>query len=86
MRKYLCSVRDSAAVTFAAPFVAVSQGFAIRMFRDAIARNDVENMMAKHPQDFELYVIGEFEEENGKLIPCEPVMIIRGQDCVALTN
>lgn len=84
MLKFLFTVRDSAAQVFAPPFIAPSEGFAIRMFRDAIVQKDVDNMMCKHPEDFELYIIASFEESDGRIEPCDPRLVIRGKDCLAI--
>lgn len=87
MDKLLFSVRDSASQVFAPPFVAPSQGFAMRMFRDAIADKNSDNMMSKHPEDFELYIIGSYSEDSGVLTAVSPVtMVARGLDVVQLAN
>lgn len=84
MLKLLFTVRDSASQVFAPPFVAPSEGFAIRMFRDAIVQKDVDNMMAKHPEDFELYCIAGFDEATGGIDPMPARLVIRGKDCLAI--
>lgn len=37
-------------------------------------------------KDLELYVLGEFDEETGKITSCEPVMLTRGIDCLIDTK
>lgn len=37
-------------------------------------------------KDFELYVLGEFDEETGKITANEPVMLTRGIDCLVDTK
>ncbi len=69
MRKSLYAVRDSAMGAFHAPFMSVSDGVAMRSFRDEVNRKDASNMMNQHPEDFELYIVGEYEEDNGELMP-----------------
>ncbi len=86
MRRSLYCVRDSAMAAVHAPFMAPSDGVAMRSFRDECTRKREGNMMAEHPEDFELYCVGEYEEDTGVLIPSEPRMLLRGKDCVSLVN
>lgn len=77
----ICSVRDAAINCFLAPFTAKSTNQAARMFGDAI--NDTNSEMRKHPEDYDLFVVGEFEEETGELLPRDkPELIVRGKNLV----
>lgn len=87
MNKPMYAVRDSAMDAFHAPFFAPSNGVAMRSFRDEVVRKDGSSMMQAHPEDFELYIVGHYEEDTGVLLPLEsgPTMLLRGKDCAALS-
>ena len=55
------AVRDSAVGCFGRPFYLQSEGQAVRSFQDEVNRNDKDNMMFLHPEDFELFYLGLFD-------------------------
>lgn len=61
------SVYDSKVEAYMAPWYARARGEAIRSFEEAC--NDGKSMMSKHPGDYTLFQIGEFDEKKGELIP-----------------
>jgi len=65
MKLTLCTVKDRAADAFARPMFVPSTGIAIRSFSDEINRQDVENQMYNHSDDFDLYELGTFDDNNG---------------------
>lgn len=75
--KMFC-VRDSAINSFNNPFCAPTPGFAERSFRDEVNRE--ESPMHAHPEDYELYQVGEFDADSGVITPVRPVSICRAQD------
>lgn len=80
MKLLACSIRDSAVDSFMRPFYVRSTGEAVRAFTDSV--NGSENSMKAHPDDYELYHIGFFDEEAGKLEPLvKNLMLIRAKDC-----
>lgn len=80
MNLLVCTVRDSAVDSFLRPFYVRSSGEAIRVFGDAV--NGGDNGMKAHPEDYELYHIGTFEEENGVIQACDRRLLIRAVDCL----
>lgn len=74
------SVKDSAVGAFMQPFTSQSRGAAIRAFADAV--NDSSTPMNKHPDDYELYEIGTFEEETGVVQGKLPECVARGKDVI----
>jgi hypothetical protein len=64
------------------PFYVVARGQAIRAFSDEVNRRPAETDLARHPEDFELYLLGEFDESGGRFTSHEPVSLIRGKDVV----
>lgn len=59
------SVFDKKAVSFNTPFFVQTKGVAMRSFADLVA--DKRTTVAQHPEDFALYEVGFFAEQNGKL-------------------
>lgn len=66
MKTFFFSVRDSKVGAFMPVFQARSRGEAVRSFMDAIATPD--HQFAKHASDYELFQVGEFDDENGVLV------------------
>lgn len=68
MKIYMVAMRDIVANVFGAPSVAPQLGAAIRAFGDGCQNTgDPNNTLAKHPEDFELWVVGEWDDETGML-------------------
>ncbi|AXH78084.1 MAG: nonstructural protein [Microviridae sp.] len=83
MRQYIVSVRDAAAEVFNRPFFVPHRNVALRDFTDEVNREDPSNQLNKHPGDFDLYLLGEFDDNTG-LMHLEPVpsVLVRGKDVV----
>ena len=58
MISVIVSVRDTAAEAFGRPMYLQSLGVAIRSFTDEVNREDKDNQLFNHPDDFDLYVSG----------------------------
>lgn len=65
MEHIVCAVHDRQLDAYMRPFTAASKGQAIRSFRDEVNRADSE--LHKHPEDYELYQVGTFNENTGEL-------------------
>lgn len=64
------AVHDSKAEAFLRPFTTLTRGQAIRGFSDAV--NDKGHEFNKHPDDYTLFQIGEFDEQSGILVAGTP--------------
>lgn len=60
------SVYDSKAEAYMQPFFMLTKGSALRAWTDTI--NDPQTQFFKHPTDFTLFEIGEYDDSSGKLI------------------
>lgn len=80
MRYKVLSVRDRAIDAFGQPFFSSSVGGAIRSFTDEINRAAENNQLNKHPEDFDLYLLGEFDDSNGKFETSDPSQVAIGKD------
>lgn len=61
------SVRDSKTEAYLSPFLAENVVTAQRMLIDSMQGNN--SMLANHPEDFQLFQIGEFDEQTGEVTP-----------------
>jgi len=61
------TVYDVKSLTYSPPFFAVSHGAAVRMFSDIA--NDTNTSVGRHPADYSLYCIGQFNDAVGVMLP-----------------
>jgi len=64
------SAYDGKLGVYMTPFFMTHMGQALRAWEDLC--NNSESLMAKHPSDFVLYEIGEFDDDKGVLNPHVP--------------
>lgn len=78
MRYPICSIRDSK-TGFLAPTIDINLDAAIRAFGHAISRSP--DILGSCPGDFDLYELGEFDTDSGRIEPlCPVVHLISGPD------
>lgn len=80
MKLKMYAVRDRASDQFANPMFLTSNGQAIRAFADEINRSGENNMLHQHPEDFDLYTLGEYDTDTGELKPTRPEQLAIGKD------
>lgn len=73
------SLFDNAVEAYGRPIFVRHPGEALRSLSDQVNASD-NNDLAKHPQDFSLWLIGEFNEDNGELTPVTHERLARAQD------
>jgi len=79
MKYAVCSVKDRALDAFNRPIYVPTIGVAIRSFNDEVERKDSE--MANHPEDYDLYELGSWDDQTAQYTPLEvPRVITRAQD------
>ena len=75
------SIYDNIAKAFQNPLYAVNNGAAVRIFQEAV--NDPQTYLAKAPQDYAIYYVGEYDEQTGTInAPEMPEKIIHGNEVV----
>lgn len=75
------SIYDKKAVAYTNPFYYHQKGQAIRGFEDAV--NDLQSPLNKHPEDFQLFQIGEWNDTTGVITPLQnPVHVEDALNCV----
>lgn len=82
MKRVVCAVRDRASDTFGSPFYVVARGQAIRNFADEINRSAADNQLYMHPEDFDLYELGFYDDDTGLFETGVPKQIAIGKDLV----
>lgn len=65
MRYVVCTVRDRAADVFGQPIFVAAVGQAIRGFGDQVNKVEANNPLNAHPEDFDLYELGTFDDNSG---------------------
>ncbi len=75
----IVAIFDKAIEGYMRPYFAQSVGQAIRMFIDEVNRPDGSDM-GRHPEDYALFHIGTFHDNNGRLEDLEPRCLARGHE------
>lgn len=80
MIQVVCAVKDRAADAFGRPFFAQTQGVAIRSFMDEVSRAAEDNQLYQHPDDFDLFELGTYDDSIGMItmLP-EPKLLMLGK-------
>lgn len=75
------AVRDIKASGFAHPFFATTEGLARRSFADWC--NDPNTPLSRHPEDYQLFQVGYFDDETGQLTSTNtPELLLSGSNCI----
>lgn len=75
------SLYDNKALVYSPPFYAATDAAAVRMVGDTVA--DPQTSLSRHPSDYVLYLVGEFDDQKGLFSQAAPLVHI--VDCAALT-
>lgn len=75
------SAKDRAMDAFMQPWFVPRIQMAVRSFADEVNRSD--SPMFKHPDDYDLYCIGQWDDASGVFMPVSPPdLVCRGKDVV----
>jgi len=69
MTHKIYSIRDQKAEYFTQPFFKKTHGEAERDFHQLV--NDEKSQLNKFPEDFDLYHLGTYDDETGKMTPLD---------------
>jgi len=77
MKHVMVAVFDKAAGAFSPPQFCPAAGVACRQFEDVV--NGEESIFTRHPEHFELYQLGVFDDSNGS-VDCStaPFILVNG--------
>lgn len=76
MKRILFCVYDTKSMLFGVPIVAPNTAVMFRMMQDEVRRGGEGNLVAQHPKDFAVYVVGEIDDETGRIVPADPPAIV----------
>lgn len=65
MRLVIVAIRDRAIDAYGTPFFVPHLGGAVRSFSDEVNRRDEKNQLNQHPEDFDLYELGFYDDATG---------------------
>lgn len=65
MKQRIFSIRDSKAEMFYPPFYQKTHGEAERSLRELV--RDEKSLISKYPEDYDLYFLGEWDDQSGKM-------------------
>lgn len=74
------SLFDNKALQYHPPFFQSTDGAAVRSLADLVSDNN--NAVGRHPTDYVLYYIGDYDDQKGAMIPCSPLVHV--MDAIAL--
>lgn len=79
MRMFIVAVRDIKADCFGQPNFVPNLGSAIRSFGDQ-CQDEKSGVLYQHPEDFELYQLGTYNDADGSFEPIKPVQLSVGSN------
>lgn len=81
MKLNFYAIFDKAIGAYMRPFVMQADGQAIRMFHDECVNAD--SPLSKHPEDYTLFRLGSFDDNEGEIVGQEAHKLARGHEIVA---
>lgn len=66
MKHEIIAIRDRAIDAFGLPAFVRSIGHGLRTFADQINKKETGNALNDHPEDFDLYHLGHYDEDSGR--------------------
>lgn len=74
MKTKIFSLHDGKAQMFQTPFFMPTLGMALRAFTDLC--NEADTMVSRHPEDYCLYEIGEYDDADASFSPLIPIKLV----------
>lgn len=83
MQYEVVAMYDRAVGAYGRPAFVQSIGVALRGFQDEVNRAAADNQVHAHPEDFDLFHLGTYNEETGKFENLDsPVQIVQAKTLV----
>ncbi len=82
MKHRMFCIHDVKAAAFMQPWFLHTDGMATRAFADCV--NDPEHNFGRHPADYSLFYIGEFNDSTGMCITQAPMSLGNGVEFISL--
>jgi len=80
------AIKDKALDSYSAPFTQATIEAGLRMWRDLVLFGQDDNRYKRSPEDFTLYMLGEFNDETGELIEAVNVRIASATEVLSEIN
>ncbi|WNK14607.1 MAG: nonstructural protein [Microvirus sp.] len=80
MQLRMFCVRDRATEVYGTPMFLVTTGQAVRSFSDEVNREAADNQLYTHPDDFDLFLMGDWNNDSGEFVLCAPECVCRAKD------
>lgn len=74
------TIYDQKALAYLPPFFLHNRHMAERTFADCV--NSHDHQFGKHPEDYTLFIIGEYDDRTGVLTPQNPELVGNGVDYI----
>lgn len=66
------SIFDQKALQYHPPFFTSTDGAAVRSLLDLVS--DVQTTIGRHPSDYVLYYVGDYDDQKGAMLPVSPLV------------
>lgn len=77
------AVRDVKTEVYSSPMFFVTNGVALRSFADEV--QNAKSELARHAEDFSLWLIGSYDDQKGALMPLDlPVLVAEARDYLSV--
>lgn len=81
LSKKMFAIKDRATDSFNVPFTVMTTAQAVRTFADEVNSDPQRSAIAKHPDDYDMYIVGEYDDQTAKITPLDPIeRIARAKD------
>lgn len=80
MKTKVYSLFDLKAAVYSTPFFMPNDSMAVRSFSDLV--NDKQTMVNRHPEDFILHGIGQFDDEKGVVEGMSPWVVVTASSLI----
>ena len=81
MKVKVFTILDIKAESYGPPFTSQTTATGIRQFQELV--NDHNHFFSKYPEDYELYELGEYDDDDASFHPHEvKKTLVRGSDCL----
>lgn len=73
MKQVCVAIYDVKAQAYMRPFFTPREAMAVRMFVDEVNRAAEDNPLYRHPEDYRLMFILEWDDESGQVVPSDQI-------------
>ena len=86
MKLRIFAFRDRKLGEYSRPMFFVNQGVMLRELQEVLTAEDKRETFQKHPEDFELCALGEFDSESGVFDAVSPIIVMMLSDLLVKSN